>query len=82
MMPSQVDFLKYIRVNQEFSFILGISWDGSLASKNNSFYKHRTGFCLETQHFPNSPNQKTFPSTELYPDEVYKSQTVFKLLVK
>ena len=63
-------------------FYSGNFLDGSLASKNNSFYKHRTGFCLETQHFPNSPNQKTFPSTELYPDEVYKSQTVFKLLVK
>ncbi len=63
-------------------FYSGNFLDGSLASKNNGFYKHRTGFCLETQHFPNSPNENTFPSTELYPDEVYKSQTIFKLLLK
>ena len=40
-------------------------------------YKHRTGLCLETQHFPNSPNQKSFPSTILRPGQTYKTQTVF-----
>lgn len=63
-------------------FYSGNFLDGTLAGKNNSFYKHRSGFCLETQHFPNSPNETSFPSTELQPGEIYKSQTVFKLRVK
>jgi aldose 1-epimerase len=38
---------------------------------------HRGGFCLETQHFPDSPNQPNFPSTLLQPDKTYQSRTVF-----
>ena len=41
-------------------------------------YQHRTGFCLETQHFPDSPNQPNFPSTTLRPGETWKSQTIYK----
>ena len=48
---------------------------------NNLNFKHKknSGICLETQHFPNSPNQPNFPSTELKPTEVYESNTVIKL---
>lgn len=45
-------------------------------------YGPRTGFCLETQHFPDSPNQPGFPSTLLNPDDVYKSTTIYKFSVK
>jgi aldose 1-epimerase len=45
-------------------------------------YGPRTGFCLETQHFPDSPNQPDFPSTLLQPDEVYNSTTIYKFSVK
>lgn len=41
-------------------------------------YEKRTGFCLETQHFPDSPNKPDFPSTLLKPGEVWKSQTIYK----
>lgn len=41
-------------------------------------YQHRTGFCLETQQFPDAPNQPDFPSTLLKPGETWKSQTVYK----
>lgn len=41
-------------------------------------YQYRTGFCLETQHFPDSPNQPGFPSTVLRPGETWKSQTIYK----
>ena len=49
---------------------------------NNLDFKHKknSGICLETQHFPNSPNQPNFPSTELLPGEVYKSNTIIKLI--
>jgi aldose 1-epimerase len=42
----------------------------------------RTAFCLETQHFPDSPNQPSFPSTVLEPGKVYKSSSIYKFSVK
>ena len=56
--------------------------DGTLPNKSNGKYQHRTGFCLETQHYPDSPNQKNFPSVRLNPGEKYKSKTVFRLATK
>lgn len=49
---------------------------------NGSKDAHQTAFCLETQHFPNSPNQVSFPSTVLNPGEVYKSMSLYKFSVK
>jgi aldose 1-epimerase len=40
-------------------------------------YGHRSGFCLETQHYPDSPNQKAFPSTILRPGSEYHTRTLF-----
>ncbi|HEY6142331.1 MAG TPA: aldose epimerase family protein [Flavobacterium sp.] len=45
-------------------------------------YDQRTGFCLETQHYPDSPNQKHFPSTVLSPGDNYKTKTTFKFSTK
>ena len=58
-------------------FYTGNFLDGSLKGKDGAVYKHRTGFCLETQHFPDSPNKPNFPSTILKPGAEYKTQTVF-----
>ena len=60
-------------------FYSGNFLDGTLPSKNKGMYQHRTGFCLETQHYPDSPNQKNFPSVRLNPGEKYNSKTVFRL---
>ncbi|MFV8324487.1 aldose epimerase family protein [Flavobacterium sp. ZS1P14] len=56
--------------------------DGTLPMRNGGTYAHRTGLCLETQHYPDSPNQKDFPSTVLNPGEHYKTKTTFKFSVK
>jgi aldose 1-epimerase len=56
--------------------------DGTLPSKQGGTYAHRTGFCLETQHYPDSPNQKDFPSVVLNPGENYVSKTSFKFSAK
>ena len=56
--------------------------DGTLPMRNGGTYAHRTGLCLETQHYPDSPNQKDFPTTELKPGEKYESKTTFKFSVK
>ena len=63
-------------------FYSGNFLDGTLPSKNKGMYQHRTGFCLETQHYPNSPNQENFTSVILKPGEKYKSKTVFRLAIK
>lgn len=62
-------------------FYSGNFLDGTLPSKNEGKYQHRTGFCLETQHYPDTPNQKDFPSVKLNPGESYQSQTVFRFSV-
>ncbi|MBM3908287.1 MAG: galactose mutarotase [Gemmatimonadetes bacterium] len=59
-------------------FYSGNFLDGTLSGKNGTVYQHRTGLCLETQHYPDSPNQPQFPSTILRPGETLRSQTVWK----
>jgi aldose 1-epimerase len=51
--------------------------DGTITGKGGRVYPHRSGFCLETQHFPDSPNHANFPTIELRPGSEYSSQTVF-----
>ena len=57
-------------------FYSGNFLDGTIAGKAGRVYAHRSGFCLETQHFPDSPNQPAFPSTILRPGEEYSTRTV------
>lgn len=59
-------------------FYCGNFLDGRLKGKSGQPYVHRGGFCLETQHFPDSPNQPKFPSTILKPGQTYQTQTVFR----
>ena len=54
--------------------------NGSISSKQGLKYEKRSGFCLETQHFPDSPNKESFPNVYLQPGEVFKSKTVFKFI--
>jgi aldose 1-epimerase len=58
-------------------FYTGNFLDGTITGKSGHVYKYRNGFCLETQHFPDSPNQPAFPSTILRPGVAYESHTVF-----
>ncbi|MCC7054497.1 MAG: galactose mutarotase [Gemmatimonadaceae bacterium] len=58
-------------------FYTGNFLDGTITGKSGHVYKYRNGFCLETQHFPDSPNQAAFPSTILKPGAEHVSRTVF-----
>lgn len=58
-------------------FYSGNALDGTIAGKDGRRYERHTGFCLETQHYPDSPNRPQFPSTILRPGERYSSRTVF-----
>jgi aldose 1-epimerase len=58
-------------------FYTGNFLDGTLKGKGGTVYAHRSALCLETQHFPDSPNKPGFPSTILQPGQTYRSKTVF-----
>jgi aldose 1-epimerase len=59
-------------------FYTGNYLDGKLTGKQGRPYEFRNGFCLETQHFPDSPNRPNFPSTVLRPGQTYKTSTAYK----
>ena len=58
-------------------FYSGNFLDGFKGKSGNTYQKHN-GFCLETQHFPDSPNQSTFPSTRLDPEETYTQTCIYR----
>jgi aldose 1-epimerase len=58
-------------------FYSGNFLDGTITGKGGHVYQQHDGLCLETQHFPDSPNRPSFPSTILRPGETYGSRTVF-----
>jgi aldose 1-epimerase len=59
-------------------FYTGNHLDGKLVGKGGKVYPHRGALCLETQHFPDSPNQPQFPSTVLRPGERYATTTIYR----
>ena len=59
-------------------FYTGNFLDGTITGKGGRVYQFRGAFCMEPQHFPDSPNHPTFPSTELKPGETYKNTLIYK----
>ena len=59
-------------------FYSGNFLNGTITGKGGAVYHKRSGLCLETQHFPDSPNQPDFPSTVLKPGETYQTTTIYK----
>jgi aldose 1-epimerase len=74
--------LEVLTTEPGVQFYCGNFLDGSQTGKSGATYRHRYGFCLETQHFPDSPNQPGFPSTILDPGEEFSSKTVFRFSVR
>lgn len=63
-------------------FYSGNFLDGAIKGKSGQSYPRRSGFCLEAQHFPDSPNQPKFPSTVLRPGRKYSQTTIYKFSVR
>jgi aldose 1-epimerase len=59
-------------------FYSGNFLDGTIKGKGGKIYRRHYGLCLETQHFPDSPNQSSFPNTILQPGEKFKEVTVYR----
>jgi aldose 1-epimerase len=64
-----------------FQFYTGNFLDGSLTGKKGVIYSFRNGFCIEPQHYPDSPNHKQFPSVVLNPGEIYKNTIIYRFLI-
>ena len=76
--PSTGRVLQVLTDKPGVQFYTGNFLDGSITGKDGKVYGHRFGLCLETQHFPDSPNQPKFSSTELKAGHRYHTVTVFK----
>src|SRR5258708_21684396 len=74
--------LEVLTTEPGVQFYSGNFLDGTVKGKGNKAYAQRAAFCLETQHFPDSPNHPNFPSTVLKPNAVFHSQTVFRFSAK
>jgi aldose 1-epimerase len=80
--PSSGRELQVLTDQPGTQFYSGNFLDGTEIGKGGIHYKHRTGMCLETQHFPDSPNKKNFPSVELKPDEKFSSTTIYRFTTR
>lgn len=76
--PGSGRVLEIATTEPGLQFYSGNFLDGSVTGKGGEPYGKRSGFALETQHFPDSPNQPGFPSTILEPGETYRSLTVYR----
>jgi aldose 1-epimerase len=77
--PSSGRVLKVLTDQPGIQFYTGNFLDGSVKGKGGKAYELRSALCLETQHFPDSPNHPAFPTTELKPGERYHTVTVYSL---
>jgi aldose 1-epimerase len=74
--------LEVITNQPGIQFYCGNFLDGSLKGHGGKPYNYRSGLCLETQHYPDSPNHPEFPSTVINPDETFTSRTIYRFSVK
>jgi aldose 1-epimerase len=80
--PTSGRVMEVLTTEPAVQFYTGNFLDGSLTGKGGVVYKKRTGLCLETEHYPDSPNQPKFPTTTLKPGETYQTTTVYKFSTK
>ncbi len=73
--------LEVLTTEPGVQFYTGNNLDGTVIGKTGKAYAKRTGFCLETQHYPDSPNQRSFPTTVLKPGQQYKTQTIYRFSI-
>lgn len=76
--PESGRFMEIFTTEPGVQFYTGNFLDGSITGKDGKVYNQRSGLCLETQHFPNSPNEPDFPSVILNPGEEYHTVTKTK----
>jgi aldose 1-epimerase len=76
--PASGRVLEVLTTEPGIQFYSGNFLDGTLIGTSHHMYRQSDGFCLETQHYPDSPNHSNFPSTELDPGQTFSSTTFYK----
>jgi aldose 1-epimerase len=76
--PRSGRFLEVWTTEPGVQFYSGNFLDGTLTGSSGNMYRQGDGLCLETQHYPDSPNQPDFPSTELQPGDTYQTTTLYQ----
>jgi aldose 1-epimerase len=76
--PTSGRTLEVATTEPGMQFYTGNFLDGTLKGKGGQTYAKRAGFCLETQHYPDSPNKPAFPTTLLKPGATYQTTTIYK----
>ena len=76
--PEEGRALEVLSTEPGLQFYSGNFLDGSIVGRGGWRYEHRSGFCLEPQHFPDSPNHEKFPSTVLRPGEHYRNTIIYR----
>ena len=76
--PKSGRILEVFTTEPGMQFYTANHLDGNLKGKNGKNYIRYSGFCIETQHYPDSPNQPNFPTTVLNPNEKFESSTIFR----
>jgi aldose 1-epimerase len=80
--PVSGRFMEVISDQPGVQFYCGNFLNGTRIGHGGKPYNYRSGLCLETGHFPDSPNHPDFPTTILNPGETFKSQTIYRFSVK
>ena len=80
--PSSGRFMEFITDQPGVQFYCGNFLNGSMIGHGGKPYNYRSGLCLESGHYPDSPNHPEFPSTVLNPGDTFKSQTIYRFSAK
>ncbi|MGA2030028.1 MAG: aldose epimerase family protein [Verrucomicrobiota bacterium] len=80
--PASGRVLEVLSTQPGVQFFTANNFNGSFAGKNGWAYQKHAAFCLEAQHFPDSPNKPQFPSTELKPGQIYQNTIIYRFLTK
>ena len=76
--PASGRFMEVLTTEPGVQFYSGNFLDGSERGKGGKAYGYREGFCLETQHYPDTPHHPQFPSTLLHPGQIFSSTTIYR----
>ena len=80
--PESGIVMEVLTTEPGMQFYSGNFLDGTLKGKKGNMYQRHSGFCLEAQHYPDSPNHPDFPSTTLYPGQIYRQITVYRFSIR
>jgi aldose 1-epimerase len=82
MDPESGRVMEVLSTDPGLQFYSGNFLDGTITGKGGRVYEHRAAFCMEPQHYPDSPNQPEFPTVELKPGQVYHNTIIYRFSVQ